>query len=199
VTGWSSLRLNVARLRRQPTPAELKKRAQVDSAFPVDATVVAQNLGITTSRIPEGSDVRVVGSVEATLSGLEAKVRVSSTWEGECRRCLDIVTEPIELDLVVPFVPDHEVDDDAEVYPIVGDIVDVGEVVREELMLALPLSPLCSEDCLGADPDRFDPTAEANDSVPGDDADGASIDPRWAALSALTFDDDEESGEADTL
>ena len=59
-------------------------------------------------------------------------------------------------------------------------------------MLALPLSPLCTNGCVGADPERFptspeDAVSEAED---GDEDGDPPIDPRWAALSELTFDED---------
>lgn len=184
---WSLLRINVSRLGQRDNLAELKRRPHGDSTTPIRASVVASGLSITTSGIPEGSIVEIDGAVEPTLTGIDVRLHVSSSWEGECRRCLDMVTEPIELDLVVPFVPAHEASDNADAYPIDDDWIDVGEVVREELMLALPLSPLCKDDCSGVDSDRF-PNVLPDEEVV--DVDASGIDPRWAALSELTFDEE---------
>lgn len=184
---WSALRINVARLRQRDNLHELKRRSQNDTSQAFDVQVVANDLEITTARIPEGSVVSVQGAVETTLSGVEARARVSSSWEGECRRCLELVTGPIELDLVVPFIPDAEDSGDAEAYPFDGDWVDVGEVVREELMLALPLSPLCSDDCAGVEGEL---TPAGDEPAVEDEDEGETLDPRWAALSELTFDED---------
>ena len=52
-------------------------------------------------------------------------------------------------------------------------------------MLSLPLSPLCEENCVGADPERF-PTIVEDEALDEDIA----IDPRWSVLSELTFDED---------
>lgn len=193
MTDWSSLRINVARLRQQNNLTELKRRTERDASIPIDASVVADDLAITTARIPDGSIVEVSGVADTTLSGIEVRAHVSSSWEGECRRCLDLVTAPIELDLVVPFIPGADGSDDSDAYPLDEDVIDVGEVVREELMLALPLSPLCSDDCVGADPDRFLSASDDEDSSGEDDEDEAgdvTIDPRWAALSELSFDEE---------
>jgi len=78
--------------------------------------------------------------------------------------------------------------DEVDAYEFDGETVDLGEVVREELMLALPLSPLCEAGCEGVESEYFssadDPSDETND-------DGEKpIDPRWAALSELSFDED---------
>ena len=49
----------------------------------------------------------------------------------------------------------------------------------------LPLSPLCRDECAGPDPQRF-PASVVEDPDPDAEPVG---DPRWAALSELTFDD----------
>jgi len=148
-------------------------------------------LAITTARVPDGQPVRVRAEVTASLNGIDAALQVTAAWEGECRRCLEPVSDDIAVDIHVVFLAEADLGsepDDVEAYPLDGDWIDLGEAVREELMLALPLSPLCGESCVGADPERF-PTAEHGSSE-GEDPGEKPIDPRWVALSALTFDED---------
>lgn len=189
---WPELRVDVARLRQRDNLADLKKRPQGDSKRTLAAEVKAHGLEITTARIPDGASVVVDGVVDTAMAGIEVRATVTSSWEGECRRCLELVTETLEIDLAVSFLPNLTDDDDAEAYPIDGDAIDVGEVVREELMLALPLSPLCTDGCVGADPDRFPTAPEAGGSTDADagESNAPPIDPRWAALSELSFDED---------
>ena len=73
---------------------------------------------------------------------------------------------------------DSPVDDD--LLSIDGDVIDLEPVVRDAAVLALPVAPLCGEDCLGPDPDHF----------PVGTGDGAerAVDPRWSALDELRFD-----------
>lgn len=61
-----------------------------------------------------------------------------------------------------------------------GDFVDLGPVVHDAVVLALPLAPLCREDCPGPDPAHF-PVVTADPSAPPPD-------PRWSALAELRFD-----------
>lgn len=192
MSDWAELRIDVARLRQRDNLADLKKRPHGDSARPFAAEVTAAGLEITTARIPEGSSVVVEGVVDTAMAGVEVRATVDSSWEGECRRCLELVTEPVKLDIAVSFLPNLSDEDDAEAYPIEGDHIDVGEVVREELMLSLPLSPLCTDGCTGADPERFptSPDARHAEGIEGEEDGEAPIDPRWAALSELTFDED---------
>jgi uncharacterized protein len=63
--------------------------------------------------------------------------------------------------------------------------VDLEPMVRETVLLNLPIAPLCREDCAGPDPSRFPTTVEVE---PQPDAEPPA-DPRWAALSEITFDD----------
>ncbi len=199
ISSWSGLRIDVARLRRtlrQPGGAVVESVEPIRVHAALDAP---DDLAITTGRIPAGSEVGVDGVLDVSSSGIVGRLRVTGGWEAECRRCLDPVAGIIDAELEVPFVdlpsdvdltdagPDVESLDDAEAYPVVDDRVDLELVVRDELMLALPLSPLCADDCAGADPDRFPatgPTDEGADTEP-------EIDPRWAALSEIRFDDGE--------
>lgn len=188
MTGWPELRVSIGTLGRRDDLAELKRRGTVDSSIGIDETVEAHGIEITTARVPDGSPVHVRGQIDAGLSGLELRATIWATWEGECRRCLTLVTAPLAIDVHTTFLPDGSGADDADTYTFDGDTVDVGEVVREELMLALPLTPLCDDGCEGADPERFN-TAIPEEPL-SDDGNDLSIDPRWAALSELSFDED---------
>jgi len=191
---WPELLIDVGRLLRRDSLAELKRRpAERSEDFTVDETVIAVGLTTSTAEVPDEAEVHVNAELRPTMRGVQASIRATSRWEAECRRCLKIVGEPIEIDTTVSFLSELDLDramdgDDADAYPIAGERVDLGEVIREELMLSLPLSPLCSDGCEGADPERF-PTANGGLIEPeGDEDDG--IDPRWAGLSALTFDEE---------
>ena len=75
-----------------------------------------------------------------------------------CSRCLDAFTGPLDatFDLLLkasqPAVSDQDVELSAgeldEDY-FLGDELDVNVLLREQILLALPLKPLCREECLG--------------------------------------------------
>jgi len=78
---------------------------------------------------------------------------------------------------------DREVDPDEEleVSKLQDDLVDLEPLLRDAVVLALPFQPLCQDDCPGL-------CAECGARL-ADDPDhthGEPVDPRWAALSALT-------------
>jgi uncharacterized protein len=188
VNEWLELLISLGGLGRRDNLADLKRRSTESSRIAFDETVRATDLWITTSRIPDGAEVHVRGVLEPGISGIELRATVSSVWEGECRRCLELVTEPLEIDLMATFLPESSANGDADAYPFDGETVDIAVVVREELMLALPLTPLCRDDCEGADPERFSAAATSEMETP--EPDEGTIDPRWAALSQLSFDED---------
>ena len=74
--------------------------------------------------------------------------------------------------------------DAADAYQLGGDEADLEPVVRDAVLLALPLSPLCADDCVGPDPEWL-PSADS----PAETEDGPAGDPRWAALDVLRFDE----------
>lgn len=145
-------------------------------------------LEATAARVIPGTDLTVEGEALAMAGGIELTGEIGFDWYGECRRCLGEVHghQTVRFREIAQREP---VDD--EVFPIEGDLLDLEPLVRELVLSGLPLAPLCAEDCVGPDPDRFPTTTE--DEVAAEAADAAAAsepvrDPRWAALDELRFD-----------
>ncbi|MBK6439510.1 MAG: DUF177 domain-containing protein [Candidatus Microthrix sp.] len=47
---------------------------------------------------------------------------------------------------------------------IEDDRIDLTEAVRAAVVLALPMAPLCSDDCMGPDPEAYPVTVEDEDA-----------------------------------
>ena len=62
-------------------------------------------------------------------------------------------------------------------------------MLQELILLALPLTPLCSHDCRGPLPEEYPAGSPGGQSVEQDI--DPPIDPRWEALGALTFEENE--------
>jgi uncharacterized protein len=86
------------------------------------------------------------------LEGLVDGIRVSGAVTGEyalaCSRCLRSFTRPLEvsLDELLAY-PEQGTDDDR--YEIVGDHAHLQPIVRDAVVLDMPLNPLCRPDCRG--------------------------------------------------
>lgn len=137
-------------------------------------------LGVAMVRMRDGADLTLDLRLESVLEGVLVSGRVRGAYVGECVRCLEPVDGEVNADLQELFVyPDveREPDDDEDEAPrLVGTLIDLEPVVRDALVLALPLQPVCSEDCRGLCPDCGARLADDPDHQ------HERIDPRWAAL-----------------
>jgi uncharacterized protein len=77
----------------------------------------------------------------------------------QCVRCLEPATLALDVPVTLTFAENEELgleeeDKDAEVDVIYfsDGVIDVGPEIRDELLLALPMGPLCREDCAGICP-----------------------------------------------
>jgi uncharacterized protein len=101
--------------------------------------------------IVDGTTVHVRGRLEAGI-------------EVDCSRCLERYPVAVaqELDLFSLPRPAEEPDAGEEGVELsdrdvvvgyhAGDALDLGELVREQIVLAVPMKPLCREDCRGLCP-----------------------------------------------
>jgi uncharacterized protein len=80
---------------------------------------------------------------------------------------------------------DHDPDEDDETSRLEDDLLDLEPLLRDEVVLALPFQPLCTEDCPGL-------CAECGARLANDPGHSheAPIDPRWAGLTQLQQDQD---------
>ncbi len=171
---------------------------EVSLAVPAPA-----GIGIMSIGVPEGSgielDIRLESVIEGVLVSGTARVQLT----GECSRCLDTVTDELEVDLQelyryeatdahgrVQREPDED-DEDDEQLTLAGDYLDLEPVLRDAVVLDLPLAPVCRDDCPGLCPQcgfRLEDDLDHHHDV---------IDPRWAALGGAlqaVGDDEKEEG-----
>ena len=139
----------------------------------------------------EGARVAVETKVEgrASRKGQEVRVRgqIRTEVELSCDRCLAPRTMTLEVEFDTSFIPQAAAAveaDNVELLPehlVVAtyedDAVDLDELVREQIVLALPTRNLCREDCKG-----LCPKCGADLNAEHCSCDTAEVDPRWAAL-----------------
>jgi uncharacterized protein len=143
------------------------------------------DLGIEVLRVPEGSPVDLDLRLEAVMEGVLVTGSASAELTGECVRCLEPITDEIEVDFQELYVYDDDQDvpaeEDSEVSALEGDLVDLEPLLRDAVVLALPFQPVCEDDCPGLCPE-----CGARLADDADHSHEAPIDPRWAGLAALT-------------
>jgi uncharacterized protein len=152
-------------------------RRKAGHPFPHHLVGPLPGLAVAGSRVADDVDVTASLTLEIIVDGrLTAIGRVAAPWSGECRRCLQDVEGVLDVEVSEVFEADPA--DDADTYPLAGDRVDLEPMVRDAVLLGLPLAPLCRDDCAGPDPD--DHPVGAGEREP-------AADPRWAALGQLRF------------
>jgi uncharacterized protein len=129
--------------------------------------------------IAEGTPIELDVRLEGLHDGILVSAEVTTVASGECVRCLDEISLPIEVEFqeLFAYSPTEELE-----YSVHDNHVDCEPLVRDAVVLELPFQPLCNEDCLGLDPETGEKLSEPRTTPTSD------IDPRWAALEALASD-----------
>jgi len=198
-TPRGALVFDVRSLGRQPGHARTRKLT-----VPAPADLRLELIGV-----PEGAAAELDLKFEAVAEGVLVTGSVTAPLAGECARCLAPVTSSVtasftELYLYPPGRPqgagqardgrrhqdrpdrydEHELQeqDDEERY-LDGDLLDLEPAFRDAVVLALPMAPLCRDDCPGLCVECGVPLADAGLGHRHENA----PDPRWDGLKQ--FDD----------
>jgi uncharacterized protein len=163
--------------------------------------------------VPSDAEIQLDLRLESVMEGVLVTGTARAPLAGECVRCL----EPIELELEAGFqemysYPDADdrtgghraseagspprrggpAGDDAEeedTLQLEGDLLDLEPVLRDAVVLELPLQPVCRENCPGLCPQcgvRLEDEPDHHHEV---------TDIRWAALKDLNKDLNNEKQE----
>ncbi|MBX6372445.1 MAG: DUF177 domain-containing protein [Acidothermus sp.] len=152
----------------------------VSRVVPAPADLRGELIGV-----PDGSDLAFDVRIESVREGVWVSGTVQASLAGECARCLEPFASELVVRLEQLFVyPGHrQASDDDEIGEVVDQAIDLEPLVRDAVVLALPLAPLCREDCPGLCPRCGVLLAEQPGHRHDDD-----VDPRWAILRGLIED-----------
>ena len=115
--------------------------------------------------------------------------RVKTELELPCSRCLELFRFPVDAPFDIRFLPAAELgageerevpEEDLETSYYKDDQIDLNDLLREQFYLALPMKPLCREDCKG-----LCPQCGTNLNAGTCDCSPVWEDPRLAPLKAL--------------
>lgn len=142
---------------------------------------------------------RVAGKVTFTNTGLNIVTRGSfrTAVEVECARCLRVfrveIESPIQEELPLRSRPAELGEETCEELPeeereplFVDNIFDLDELLRQSIVIAIPIKPICSEDCKGLCPHCGADLNKGQCDCPNDEAEGP-----FAALASLLENEEE--------
>lgn len=151
------------------SPGEIEFEAKLRQGGPLQVSGVAELLGAT-------EEIRIQGQYQVML-------------EADCDRCLDLasfrVAERFDLfyrpDLETSPGEEFEIDrGEVEIAFYEGDGLELADVVREQVLLALPMQRLCREGCKG-----ICPGCGANRNAKECGCTVTAGNDRWAALRGM--------------
>jgi uncharacterized protein len=172
---------------------------QAGSARAQQLTVPApDDLRLELARVPAGTDLHLDVRFEAVTEGVLVTGSATAPLAGECARCLEPLASSVTASFTELYLypydkhdrhdkrdkhdkhdrfDENEEQDEEELY-LDGDLLDLEPALRDAVVLALPMSPLCREDCPGLCVECGVPLADAGP----DHGHEERPDPRWAGL-----------------
>ena len=174
---------------------DLPRRAGEMKEYSFDITV-PDRVGIDVIAVLPGEDIHVELRLESVTEGVLVSAQIDAIADGECIRCLD----PVEFDInrliqeLYRYEPEKahtkaqrkrareeedDLDEDEDLM-MDGDFINLEIPIRDAVILALPINPLCDLECQGLCAGCGLKWVD----LPEDHAHDL-IDPRWAGLGPL--------------
>lgn len=136
--------------------------------------------------VPKDADVELDLRLEAVMEGVLVSGTAHVPLAGECVRCLEPISSEIDVDMQELFFYSSEGSSEEDSL-LDGELLDLEPTFRDVVVLALPLRPVCQDDCQGLCVECGARLAEV-----GPDHRHEKIDARWASLQCLAIENDQE-------
>jgi len=160
-----------------------------DQSAALDFMLLPSQIDLDDESVKLKTGVRVAGEIKKSIVQTEVEGKIKADVELECVRCLQPVEKSLDVPFSAAFVTAENYTqakeaqlqaDDLEVSIFEGDKIDLTELVREQILLALPDQIFCREDCKG-----LCQKCSANRNLIDCSCEEKEVDPRWAALKNL--------------
>ena len=138
-SGSGPLKVAVLDLMRRPG-----SQRRVITVVNLDGLVVGD------SSISPRSAIEVSMTCESQSDSITVMGSVSAPWAATCRRCLTPVAHWLTIQADEIFDKRSE---DGDSYPLEIDFIDLEPMVRDLILLELPIAPVCRDDCAGLCPE----------------------------------------------
>ncbi len=172
---------------------ELPRRAGEMKEYQLDI-VTESAIGVPLIGVPAGDVIEADLRLESVTEGVLLSAEIYAEAHGECIRCLDPVSVVIDRKIqeLYRYEPTNEkgrkkkresedldldIDDELQME---GDLLNLEIPIIDAIILALPVNPLCDEECLGLCPD----CGEKWEKLPEGHAHEV-VDARWSGLRSL--------------
>jgi len=158
-----------------------------------DETFQPGEIDFSSAGVRQSGALHVEGVAEL-LANTDGEIRIKghmyAKMESECDRCLAMATFPLDCDFDLFYRPSESLaleeevaidEGEAEMGFYAGAGIELEEILREQVLLLLPMQRVCSADCKGICPvcgrNRNESSCDCH-VEPGDD--------RWSALGKIS-------------
>lgn len=158
-----------------------------EKAVPLAHTYQPDEVSLDDELARLASEVKVVASARRKREEVRLRGEIKAEVEILCDRCLAATRMPLEVEFDTGFIPQEAeavkaenvelLPEDLGIAAYEGDAVDLDELVREQILLALPSRHLCREECKGLC-QKCGADLNAGQCSCGQ----GEVDPRWSAL-----------------
>ncbi len=158
-----------------------------------DATFPPGEIEFSDAKLRQASPLETEGSVELlgnTLGEIRVKGHLNVAMEADCDRCLELARMPLDTDFDLFYRPEPETgqsgdeieidEGESQIAFYAGDGLELKEILREHILLSLPMQRVCNDGCKG-----ICPVCGQNRNLVTCGCAVKPADDRWAALKNL--------------
>jgi len=150
------------------------------------------DMGVALAHIDPSTPIQAHLRLESVMDGVLVSADLNYDVSAECSRCLDPLnwvdsTSFVELFLYpetdsrgreLADISSDSLDSESTPHYVANDCIDLEDVIRDAIVLELPLKPLCEDNCQGL-------CTICGEKLDSGAHDHPVSDPRWAALESL--------------
>lgn len=131
------------------------------SEIPDDGMEIELSETIHSDLVQTASPVKAALRIERSSSEVLVRGRLKAEVNLQCSRCLSVFTTPLDASVDVVYDPaeavpgeeNHEIkSDELDMGFYMNDTLDMNDLLVEQLILNVPMKPLCRPDCKGICP-----------------------------------------------
>ncbi|MEH7544693.1 MULTISPECIES: YceD family protein [Bacillaceae] len=160
--------------------------------FTIDEMIRVDEIKQTDPTIREVSPMHITGRGDIDSTKVTFHIKIEGHLILPCSRTLVDVRLPINVDTTETFLLQGSVyETEEETYQVKGDVIDLMPVIREILLLEVPMQVFCDD----VESDEAAPQSGKDWEVISEEEQSKKIDPRLAGL-AKFFDENKSSSES---
>lgn len=142
----------------------------------IDLILSCEDLVNLSEAFKVSAPVKIDGTISLAGDILHFDGHIKCDVTLRCSRCTEEFTYAIDIEANEEFSRDDENEDDNIIF-IEGDKIDITDIIERNILLTLPIKPLCSESCKG-----LCQSCGTNLNINTCNCDNIDVDPRLAQL-----------------